>query len=76
MKDCEIKREVRCAPDAAEEKRERRLRAYWVIELETDENTLLALAPIKRMVPTTITRTTANITAYSATSWPRSSNQN
>src|SRR5450631_3646146 len=46
-----------------------------VSELPTDENTLLALEPIKRIVPTTITRMTANITAYSAISWPRSSAQ-
>lgn len=45
---------------------------YW-IELPTDENTLLALLPTKRIVPTTITRITANITAYSAMSCPRSS---
>ena len=42
-------------------------RTYWM-ELATDENTLLAFDPINRMVPTTITRMTANITAYSATS--------
>jgi hypothetical protein len=47
---------------------------YW-IELLTEENTLLALPPISRIVPTTITRITANITAYSAMSWPRSSDQ-
>jgi hypothetical protein len=47
---------------------------YW-IALPTEENTLFALAPIKRTVPTTITRTTASITAYSAISWPRSSDQ-
>src|SRR5271170_797052 len=41
---------------------------YWAIELATLENTLLAFAPIKRMVPTTITRITASITAYSAMS--------
>ena len=41
---------------------------YCEIELATDENTLLAFAPIKRMVPTTITKTTASITAYSAIS--------
>src|SRR5216683_5111729 len=34
--------------------------------LPTDEKTLLALLPTKRMVPTTITRITASITAYSA----------
>src|SRR5436190_23949383 len=45
---------------------------YW-IELPTCENTLLALEPIKRTVPTTITRITASITAYSAMSCPCSS---
>src|SRR5437660_12819577 len=45
---------------------------YW-IELPTCENTLLALEPIRRTVPTTITRMTASITAYSAMSWPSSS---
>jgi hypothetical protein len=61
----------------AEERSEGRLTAlkpltYW-IELATDENTLLALEPISRMVPTTITKMTASITAYSAMSWPCSS---
>src|ERR1041385_2325586 len=42
-------------------------------ELPTLENTLLALDPIKRMVPTTITRMTASMTAYSAISCPSSS---
>ena len=41
--------------------------------LATAENTLLALEPTRRIVPTTITRITANITAYSAMSWPSSS---
>src|SRR5271155_3038703 len=45
------------------------------MELDTLENTLFALPPIKRIVPTTITRITANITAYSAMSWPSSSDQ-
>jgi hypothetical protein len=43
--------------------------------LDTLENTLFALPPIKRIVPTTITRITASITAYSAMSWPWSSDQ-
>ncbi len=47
---------------------------YW-IELAADEKTLLALVPISRMVPTTITKMTASITAYSAMSWPRSSDR-
>src|SRR5690242_12251863 len=45
------------------------------MELATLENTLLALEPIKRIVPTTMTRITANITAYSAISCPCSSLQ-
>ncbi len=45
---------------------------YWMALL-TDEKTLLALLPIRRIVPTTITRITASITAYSAISWPSSS---
>ena len=49
---------------------------YCVIELATSEKTLLELPPIKRIVPTTITSTTANMTAYSAMSWPRSSDHN
>jgi hypothetical protein len=48
------------------------LTRYWM-ELPTDENTLLALLPTNRIVPTTITRITASITAYSAMSCPRSS---
>ena len=39
------------------------------------EKTLLALEPISWIVPTTKTRITANMTAYSAMSWPRSSDQ-
>src|ERR1700722_11658975 len=51
-------------------------RSYCPTELATDENTLLAFPPIKRIVPTTITNTTASMTAYSATSCPRSSDHN
>ena len=40
------------------------------ISFATLENTLLALLPISRMVPTTITRITASMTAYSAMSCP------
>ena len=40
---------------------------YWMA-LPTLENTLLAFEPISRTVPTTITRITASITAYSAIS--------
>lgn len=42
------------------------------MELATREKTLLALEPISRIVPITITRMTASITAYSAISWPSS----
>src|SRR5258708_30908166 len=48
--------------------------SYW-IELATLEKALLALAPISRIVPTTRTRITASITAYSAISCPASSDQ-
>ena len=43
------------------------------IELAADEKTLFALEPTNRIVPTTRTRITANITAYSAMSWASSS---
>jgi len=46
--------------------------SYW-IELATAENALFAFDPTSRMVPTTKTRMTASITAYSAISWPVSS---
>ena len=36
------------------------------IELAVAENTLLAFEPMTRSVPTTITKMTASITAYSA----------
>ncbi len=45
------------------------------IELAVAENTLFALPPINRIVPTTKTKMTASITAYSAISWPSSCNQ-
>jgi hypothetical protein len=45
----------------------RPLRDYW-IALPTLENTLFAFDPMSRTVPTTITRITASITAYSAIS--------
>ena len=45
---------------------------YW-IELATSEKTLLDCPPISLIVPTTITRITASMTAYSAMSWPPSS---
>src|SRR5450432_2267033 len=44
-------------------------------ELATLENALLAFEPISLTVPTTNTRMTANITAYSAMSCPESSDQ-
>src|SRR5207249_5325918 len=47
-------------------------RSYW-IELATEEKALLAFEPTSRMVPTTSTRMTASITAYSAISCPLSS---
>jgi hypothetical protein len=47
---------------------------YW-IWLPTCENTLLAFAPISRTVLATMTRTTASMTAYSATSCPSSLDQ-
>ncbi len=40
---------------------------YWIV-LATEENALLALLPTRRIVPTTSTKITANITAYSAMS--------
>src|SRR5580698_8582854 len=43
------------------------------MELATEENTVFALEPISRTVPTTMTRITASITAYSAMSCPSSS---
>ena len=44
--------------------------SIYCTELATEEKTLLALEPISRMVPTTITKITASITAYSAISCP------
>jgi len=40
--------------------------------VKTCENTLLAFDPTSLIVPTTRTRITANMTAYSAMSWPSS----
>jgi hypothetical protein len=45
---------------------------HWS-ELATLENALFEFDPTRRTVPTTNTRITANITAYSAMSWPSSS---
>ena len=42
---------------------------YWIV-LATEENALLALLPTRRIVPTTSTKITASITAYSAMSCP------
>ena len=50
------------------------LRLYWMA-LPTCEKTLLAFEPIRRTVPTTMTRITASMTEYSAMSWPASSDQ-
>jgi hypothetical protein len=58
-------------PPQAFERKEKR--DCYCIELFTLEKTLLELDPTKRIVPTTITRMTANITAYSAMSCPASS---
>jgi hypothetical protein len=44
-------------------------------ELATLENALFAFDPIKRTVPTTKTKITANMTAYSAMSCPSSWDQ-
>jgi len=41
--------------------------SYW-IELAACENTVFVLEPISLIVPTTITKMTASITAYSAMS--------
>lgn len=48
---------------------------YCAMELAVAEKALLALPPISRTVPTTRTRITANMTAYSAMSCPLSSDQ-
>lgn len=42
------------------------------IALATEEKTVFELDPIMRSVPTTISKITATITAYSAMSWPSS----
>lgn len=49
---------------------------YWFRLLPTCENTLFAFDPMSRIVPTTRTRITASMTAYSAISCPSSSVQN
>src|SRR6202050_4476343 len=46
---------------------------HYCIELATEENALFAFDPIRRIVPTTRTRITASMTAYSAMSCPESS---
>src|SRR5450755_35758 len=71
MADLASRRSIHKAPDALGGKQSG---SYW-IALPTCENTLLAFDPIRRIVPTTITRITANITAYSAMSCPCSSFQ-
>ena len=52
-----------------------RSRLGYCIELATLEKALFELDPIRRIVPTTRTRITASITAYSAISCPASSDQ-
>jgi hypothetical protein len=58
-----------CAAIAAQRTRDHQFTAgsYWM-ELATLENTLFELEPIRRIVPTTMTKITASITAYSAMS--------
>jgi hypothetical protein len=51
------------------------LGSSYCSELATLENALFAFEPIKRTVPTTRTRMTASMTAYSAISCPSSSDQ-
>ena len=51
------------------------LSRYCPMELAVAENTLFALPPINRIVPTTKTKMTASITAYSAISCPSSCDQ-
>jgi hypothetical protein len=48
---------------------------HYCIELATAEKALFAFDPIRLTVPTTSTRITASITAYSAISCPVSSRQ-
>jgi len=48
---------------------------YW-IELAALEKTVFAFEPMSLIVPTTSTKITASITAYSAISWPSSSDHN
>src|SRR5438046_3743675 len=48
------------------------VRCYWSV-LEREEKALLACEPTRRMMPTTNTKITASITAYSAISCPLSS---
>ena len=45
---------------------------FQPIALATEEKTVFELDPIMRSVPTTISKITATITAYSAMSWPSS----
>lgn len=62
-----IQREKPPHPNLGSEKRAQPSLDHW-IELATAEKALLALLPTSRMVPTTSTRITASITAYSAMS--------
>jgi hypothetical protein len=47
----------------------------YCMELAAFENALFALLPTRRIVPTTSTRITASITAYSAMSCPPTCDQ-
>jgi hypothetical protein len=62
----------RMGPGSAQESDVQLRGRYCPIELATEENTLFELPPINRIVPTTSTRITASMTAYSAMSWPSS----
>jgi hypothetical protein len=57
-----------CGVRARDDRRVIICRADHCGELAAFENTLFALLPIKRTVPTTNTKMTASITAYSAIS--------
>ncbi len=51
-------------PASPQEGRAGFVRCYWSV-LDTEEKALLAFEPTRRMVPTTNTKITASITAYS-----------
>jgi hypothetical protein len=62
-------------PDRADFEAKVTRKYFYCKELATFEKTLFELDPTSRIVPTTITRITANMTAYSAMSCPASSFQ-